>query len=83
MAGRTLHVVGLVSGLRYPMQRSRVVATWSAFGWGFGLIGILGIIDVRIPAVASLVAFVVVVPCGMLRSEDDPSAGAEPLAGVD
>jgi CDP-diacylglycerol--serine O-phosphatidyltransferase len=81
--GLVLIAALMVSGLRYPMQRSRVVATWSAFGWGFGLIGILGIIDVRIPAVASLVAFVVVVPCGMLRSEDDPSAGAEPLAGVD
>lgn len=82
-AGLVIIAALMLSGVRYPMQRSRVVAAWSAFGWGFGLIGILGIIDVRIPAAVTLVAFVVVVPFGMLRSEDDSSAGAEPLAGVD
>jgi CDP-diacylglycerol--serine O-phosphatidyltransferase len=65
--GLTLLASLMVSPLHFPVQRSGLIAGWSLLGWGFGLVGIVGLVDVRIPAAVSLLALGVVVPFAMAR----------------
>jgi CDP-diacylglycerol--serine O-phosphatidyltransferase len=52
--------VMMVSPLAYPTG-ARVVALL-VVGWGVGLVGVVGLVDVRVPAVLSMLTIVVVVP---------------------
>lgn len=71
----------MVSRIRYPHQGARLVVRWSVVGWALALAGVVGLVDVRVPAVLSLLALLVVVPYAMLRRDDD--AAGVPLIEAD
>ena len=51
----------MVSPLHYPVQGG-VIAALSLGGWAFGAAGLSGLVDARIPALATLAFIVVVIP---------------------
>lgn len=72
VAALALLVLGalMVSRIRYPHQGAQLVVRWSIVGWVLALAGVVGLVDVRVPAALSLLALIVVVPCAMLRRDD-------------